>query len=171
MKELAKRKIAEITKGKKISGEGGGLGNNIKPSLPVGGKPQGKYEVPDPKDPTPIIRQNEAADLFADKGYDVEMLPNKKGGNGYGIKPSSNPDFKIEGEIFDCYTPKANTPIKSISYNVKEKTLSQTKNIVVNLEDSPFTPEDILSNLQKYPIGSLDKLVVIKNGNIIQIYP
>lgn len=99
------------------------------------------------------------------------MLPNTKGGNGYGIKPTSNPDFKIEGEIFDCYTPKPDTPIKSISYNVKDKTLVQAKNIVVNLEDSPFTPNDILNNLKEYPIESLDRMMVIKNGEIIQIYP
>nr|WP_240636654.1 WXG100 family type VII secretion target [Paenibacillus silvae] len=79
---------------------------STEPTLPPGGKPKGNYEKPDPNDPNPIRLQNEAADLLANKGYDITMLPNTKGGNGYGINPTSNPDFLINGKAFDCYSPE-----------------------------------------------------------------
>jgi len=37
--------------------------------------------------------------LLASKGYKVEMLEEVPGGNGYGIKPNSNPDFLIEDKF------------------------------------------------------------------------
>lgn len=43
--------------------------------------------------PDTITRQNDAANLLANKGYDVEMLPETIRGNGYGINTQSNPDF------------------------------------------------------------------------------
>ncbi|WP_281384478.1 hypothetical protein [Listeria immobilis] len=40
------------------------------------------------------------------------MLDEVSGGNGYGKKPNSNPDFLIDDMVFDCYSPKGDTSIK-----------------------------------------------------------
>ncbi|WP_374966080.1 hypothetical protein [Lysinibacillus sp. RS5] len=37
---------------------------------------------------------------MADNGYNVEMLDEIDGENGYGIIEGSNPDFLIEGNVF-----------------------------------------------------------------------
>ena len=129
-----------------------------------GGVPKGKYEIPDPNDPAPIQGQNEAADFLAMKGFNIEMLPNKNGGNGYGIKATSNPDYLIEGKVFDCYTPKRGTSIRNIGSIIEKKTLSQTNNIVLNLEQSDVNVSQITKQLAEYPIDSLGQLIIIKNN-------
>ena len=83
----------------------------IEPSLPKESKPNGQYSPPNNRG---LTRQNETADLFSREGYNVQMLEEIDGGNGYGLKPNSNPDYLIEGEAFDCYSPEANTSIKNI---------------------------------------------------------
>ena len=82
---------------------------------------KGKYEIPDPNDPAPIQGQNEAADFLAMKGFNIEMLPNKNGGNGYGIKATSNPDYLIEGKVFDCYTPKEEQALEILAPLLRKK--------------------------------------------------
>jgi len=140
-----------------------------KPTLAEGGLPKGKYEVPDINDPRPITRQNQAADLLANKGYDIEMLPNKTDGNGYGLTPTANPDFKINGEIFDCYSPDTSS-VRNIWTTVQQKTLSQTKRIVLNLDDFPGSLDDLAKQFNDWPIDSLDELLIMKNGKISRLF-
>jgi hypothetical protein len=85
-------------------------------------------------EPGPITRQNEAADLLASKGYDVEMLPNKIDGNGYGIDPTKSPDFLIEGRPFDCYSPSTSN-IRNIWKTVADKSETQASRVVLDLDD------------------------------------
>ena len=85
-------------------------------------------------------------------------------GNGYGIKVTSNPDYLIEGKVFDCYTPKRGTSIRNISSTIEKKTLSQTNNIVLNLEQSDVNVSQITKQLAEYPIDGLSQLIIIKNN-------
>lgn len=142
----------------------------LRPSLPEGSKPIGKYETPDINDPRPIMRQNETADLLASKGYDVEMLPNKKGGNGYGIKETSNPDVLIEKEVFDCYSPDTSNA-RNIRSTILSTTEKQAGNVILNLDDCPVNIDDILKAIETEPIPTLDKLMYIKDGEITQVLP
>ena len=49
-----------------------------------------------------IRRQNEAADMLVSAGYNLEHNPAVQPADGLLEK---NPDFRIEGIIFDCYSP------------------------------------------------------------------
>ncbi|WP_244908276.1 hypothetical protein [Paenibacillus campinasensis] len=69
------------------------------------------------------------------------MLDEVNGGNGRGIKKSSNPDFLIEGEVFDCYAPTIDTNVDNILRNIRTKTKTQAERIVINLDG--FTSEKI----------------------------
>ncbi|WP_304944291.1 hypothetical protein [Vallitalea guaymasensis] len=138
------------------------------PELPNGGSPKGNYEVPDPNDLRPITRQNEAADLFANKGYDLEMLPEKVGGNGYGIKNTSNPDYLINGEVFDCYSPDTSN-VRNIWSTVQYKTQEQASRVVLNLDDFTGSMDDLAKQFLDWEINSLDELLVIKDGNISRL--
>lgn len=53
-----------------------------------------------------LYRQYKAADAIAYHGYNVQNNPAlTPTDHAKGISRSANPDFRIEGEIFDCYTP------------------------------------------------------------------
>ena len=59
------------------------------------------------------------------EGYDVTMLDEVNGGNGYGIKPDKNPDFLINGRVFDCYSPQSSTKPDGVIDNIAKKTESR----------------------------------------------
>ncbi|WP_207653843.1 CdiA C-terminal domain-containing protein [Tepidibacter mesophilus] len=139
------------------------------PSLERGGKPKGNYENEVDRG---ICRQNESADLFANEGYDIEMLSEVNGGNGHGIKPTSNPDFLIDGKPFDCYAPDVNTSINNICRTITKKTKKQAERIVLNLDDYPIEKVDeLIENISRKanPNGDLkhlQELFIVKDGKI-----
>ena len=138
------------------------------PELPIGGHPKGKYGVPDVNDPGPIMRQNNSADILAHQGFDIEMLPERIGGNGYGVKQNSNPDFLINGVAFDCYSPET-ANVRNIWSTVEKKTKSQARNIILNLDAYPGSLDDLAIEFLEYPISSLKELFIIKNGRISRL--
>ena len=125
--------------------------------------------TPDPNDPRPIERQNEAAHLFADKGFDVEMLPDSPNGNGYGLLDDSCPDYLINGQAFDCYSPDKNTSVRNIWSTVKGKTETQARRIVINFDDSNKTLTELIKQFHTWDISTLDELFVVKDGEIIRV--
>ncbi|HRU98036.1 MAG TPA: dockerin type I domain-containing protein [Ruminococcus sp.] len=125
--------------------------------------------TPDPNDPRPIERQNEAAQLFADKGFDVEMLPDSPNGNGYGLLGDSCPDYLINGQAFDCYSPDKNTSVRNIWSTVKGKTETQARRIVINFDDSNKTLTELIEQFHTWDISTLDELFVVKDGEIIRV--
>lgn len=153
--------------------EGMGNVNRTEPSLPKGGKPKGKHA--DEVD-RGIKRQNETADLLAENGYDIEMLDEINGGNGYGINPESNPDFLIEGKPFDCYSPDSNTSIDNVSRAITKKTKNQTESIILNLDDFPLEKvNDLFETILRKtnPNGDLKRLqelFVVKDGIITKLF-
>ncbi|HVH21674.1 MAG TPA: hypothetical protein VNA11_04380, partial [Pseudonocardia sp.] len=66
-------------------------------------EPSGRAASPNPKDNAEKVRglqrQNESARILAKAGYAVEQLPESK------VQGEKNPDFRIEGQIFDNYAP------------------------------------------------------------------
>lgn len=117
------------------------------PKKEKGGKPKGNYENLRPgKDGQPIIRQNESADLLAKEGYDIEMLPEVKGGNGYGKKTTSNPD-------------------------VEEKTNRQAERIILNLDDFKGSVSELHDQFRLWDITDLKELFIIKDGTIERWIP
>lgn len=113
---------------------------------------------------------------LADQGYDIEMLDEVNGGNGHGIKETSNPDFRIEGEIFDCYAPSIDTNVDNIFRNIRTKTKTQAERIVLNLDG--FTPEKITEVTEGIlrkanPNGdlkNLQELLIVVDGQITRVF-
>ncbi|ANY70514.1 hypothetical protein BBD42_02480 [Paenibacillus sp. BIHB 4019] len=157
----------------KREAEGTGNVNLTEPSLPEGGKPKGNYTKGDSHG---IKKESETADLMADQGYDIEMLDEVNGGNGYGIKESSNPDFLIEGKVFDCYAPTIETNVDNILRNITKKTKTQAERIVLNLDQFPSekVAEIIQGILRKAnPNGdlkNLKELFIVKEGEITLVF-
>ena len=74
-----------------------------------------------------LLRQYKAADAIAYHGYSVQNNPAlAEADHLKGIARSANPDFRIEGEIFDCYTPD---PPFVIQANVQQEQFSLSDDI------------------------------------------
>jgi hypothetical protein len=131
---------------------------------PTGGKPKGSKSPETGSQKHSHLRENQAADILAEKGYNVEQNP--------GTLPNGkNPDYKIEGEYFDCLSPESKN-IDQIRKGMSRKVKSgQADRIVLNLDDSPFGPNDITDVLSRKPIENLQEVIGIKEGRIIQIFP
>jgi hypothetical protein len=109
-------------------------------------------------------RENQAAEILAAHGYQIEQNPGTRS-NG------KNPDYKIEGEYFDCLSPITDK-IKQIRKGISRKVNSgQTDRIILNLEDSPFEPIDIIDILSRKPKTGLKEVIGIKDGKFAPIFP
>jgi Contact-dependent growth inhibition CdiA C-terminal domain len=153
------------------SGDGGGEDDppHTKPSGERGGKPTGPRadEKRGSKEQRRgHKRENESADILANEGYNVKQGPPKQP-NG------TKPDYQIEGNTFDCYAPTS-TNEDTIRKGISDKVRSgQADRIVLNLNDSKVTPEQmksILSNERK-PVPGLKEVITIKGGKITHIHP
>ena len=129
-----------------------------------GGALSGSKTKINPNDDAATIRgktrENEAAETLADAGYYVEQNPVLSNTN-------KKPDYKINGEIFDCYSPSSPS-VGNIYEVVKGKVNSgQAPSVVINMADTPVTVENIKQYFKDSPIPDLDKLIVIDQSGII----
>ncbi|SEF28809.1 Haemagluttinin repeat-containing protein [Variovorax sp. NFACC28] len=109
-----------------------------------------------------LIRENESAEILANKGYKVEQNPKVDG--------PKNPDYKINGEIFDNYAPSTDRPRNAAGEINGKVQKQQADNIVVNLIDSPITPAALREQLTTYPIPGLRKVIIIdRTGKVTEI--
>ena len=134
-----------------------------------GGKPTKiNYEDPDLDNIRSLMRENEAADTLSKNGYNVEQNPTVPG--------SKNPDYLIEGKIFDCYAPQDGTNVRNIASNIAEKVDSgQADRIILNLDDwhgGGGNIDEIINQLNEWPIEGLKEVKVINHYHeVIDIYP
>ncbi len=161
---------------------GGGDGNNnnppprnggkfgrTQPSKPLGSKPRGKKTEINPQsskeEQRSLKRENDSADILADKGYDVEQNPEK-------LPNGREPDYKIEDRVFDGYSPKTSN-IERIHERIKDKVITkqQADRIILNLEDTIITANDVRNILTRKPINGLKEIIAIKNNQLIQLFP
>lgn len=141
--------------------------------MPKGGKPIGKYAVENSRG---MIKQNQTADLLAKEGYLTEMLDELPNGNGKGISPTANPDFLIEGNVFDCYSPEPGANIDNICRTIKDKTKAQSERIILNLDDfndSDF--ENLCDSIMRKTSESgdlrrLSEMLIARNGKITRLF-
>jgi hypothetical protein len=133
--------------------------------------PKGKRTVIDPKDKDienrrALGRENDSADILSQKGYNVEQNPNVPG--------ASNPDYNIEGKIFDCYAPSEKTPARNIWSYIKVEKLEkgQTTRVVLNLQDWGGDIAALKKQFNDWPMAGLDEVIVImKDKSIFHLVP
>lgn len=159
-----------------MEGEGGGGGSSApdmrtQPSKAAdpNATPEGRVtNIPKNADPTTVrafTRENESADILAKNGYKVEQNPNVAG-------TTKNPDYRVEGEVMDCYAPTAKNP-RSIATGIQKKVdEGQADRIVLNLSDSEVDVAAMRKQLNDWPIEGLKEVTVIdKSGNVVSLYP
>ncbi|KOX17790.1 hypothetical protein ADK67_37745 [Saccharothrix sp. NRRL B-16348] len=172
-----RKKMDDLRRG----GNGGKPPDDPKTPTPSGGGPTGPSRTPDPNaepggtrtkiDPKEdadtkrsLQRENESATTLARAGYDVEQNPTVPG--------AKNPDYRIEGRIFDNIAPSTGSP-RNIHSRIAEKVAEgQTDRVVVNLADSPVDVERLRGQMRDWPIEGLKEVIVIdKNGSVVHLYP
>ncbi len=111
------------------------------------------------------MRENEAADTLAARGYRVEQNPPTRP-NG------SNPHYRIEGEYFDCYAPSASTSPRNIWTNLKtEKVGRQADRMVLNLDDWRGDTDALRKQFADWPLPDLQEVVAVQGGQVVHLYP
>jgi hypothetical protein len=109
-----------------------------------------------------LNRENESAQILAKSGFHVEQNPH--------ISGRKNPDYRINGEVFDNYAPKSGS-VRNIWSGVKEKVdKEQTRNVVINMSDTKISLPVLQEQFTKWPIMGLDKVIIIdKSGHAIRV--
>lgn len=110
--------------------------------------------------------ENDAADALSREGYHVEQNPNVPG--------SRNPDLRIEGNVFDVYSPEYGTPARNIFSVIRDKVLSgQTTRVVLNLRESNVSVPRLIRELtrRRGEAPGLLEVLVVRNGHVRRIYP
>jgi hypothetical protein len=111
-----------------------------------------------------LQRENESANTLAQHGYDVEQNPTVPG--------DKNPDYKIEGQVFDNYAPTTANPRNIAGWIQTKVDEGQADRIVLNLTDSSVDPARLSAQLRDWPIPGLKEVKVIdRSGNVIDFYP
>lgn len=131
-----------------------------------GRKPGGRRTKAHPtkKRDRPKRRENESADALARHGFDVEQNPPPKP-NG------KEPDYKIEGEYFDCYSPETGN-LDNIRVKLSEKVAdNQADRLILNMDDTPASMDDIAGMLRRRPIAGLKEILVVKDNKVTRLIP
>lgn len=134
-------------------------------------RPTGPPETWTGRDDEDTIRgrrlENEAALTLAQAGYNGQQLRKQRN--------RKNPDFRLEGKIFDCTSPITGNA-RSIWSNIKKEKVDegQTDRVVINIDapDAKVSVDALRTQFQDYPMPGLKEVKVIaKGGAIIDIYP
>jgi Contact-dependent growth inhibition CdiA C-terminal domain len=150
---------------------------SMKPS--AANKPLGETEKVRPNSAPENIRgltrQNEAAETLAKNGYKVEQKPqltNIDRISNPWLKAEKKPDFKIEGEIFDAYTPSKNKLAENIRSEINSKIeKGQTRRIALNMDDSQVSLDELKKVIWEKPISELEQILVVKDGKVTNFFP
>ena len=81
-----------------------------------------------------------------------------------------NPDYLINGEVWDNYAPTSSN-VRNIWSEVGKKVKKeQAPNVVVNLNGSKTEVKDVIEQFDKYPRQGLEKVIIIdKAGKPIEM--
>lgn len=107
--------------------------------------------------------ENDSATVLARAGYKIDQNTGDVGVNG-----RSQPDYKMEGQLWDHYAPRDNR--ETIRRELRKKVKEQTPNIVINMEKSNMSLEDMKALLPTVK-GLTEVKIIDKNGNIIDAFP
>lgn len=173
---------------------GAGLPAGTTPAGPTNDlvtQPTGEYGGTPDGDPTRVRqtedadvrrsleRENSGAAILADQGHQIRQNPSadevaqarqETGDTG---RPTSKPDYLLEGRVFDCYSPSQNKSVRGIWSEVETKIKDdQTQRVVVNLEDWRGSVSDLRRQFDGWPIERLKEVKAITpDGDIVQIVP
>ena len=107
--------------------------------------------------------ENESADALSQQGYNVEQNPKVPG--------AKNPDYAVEGNIFDNFSAKANTSVRNLWSTAKSKVeKGQTRRVTINLTDWKGDLNALKAQFREWRIPDLDEaLAILPDGSIVRL--
>ena len=149
--------------------------NKTTPRGPKNGVPSGRRTRINPKDTDPanirsLTKENDAASLLAKKGYQVEQNPTVPG-----VK---NPDYLIEGRVFDAYSPRPGTKLDNIIAEMSSKAgKGQADRVVLNLDGHTVPTRELKAALvraSKTPgngMQTMREILLVQDGRVSRLWP
>jgi hypothetical protein len=151
-------------------------------SRPPGGRPEGPPTRIGAKQDADVKRsldrENLAAETLADQGFQVQQNPTRaevaqaRLNTGDTGKANSDPDYLLEGRVFDCYAPSSIKSVRGIWSEVDDKVRerTQTQRVVINMADWPGDLARLRRQFTDWPIPGLKEAKVIaQSGDIVQL--
>jgi hypothetical protein len=115
--------------------------------------------------------ENHAGPLLSSKGYSAKQNPSRTELNALQYKGDKQPDYIIENRVFDVYTPRKNG-FGDLRKGIKQKIKNgQTNRIVLNLDRNSLDLGMIKDKFTNRPINGLEQVIVIKDGEVIPLWP
>ena len=148
------------------------------PTGEIGGKPSGTRKVNEPnagiEQKRGLARENESADILAREGFQVHQLKDGELSpadmQARRLNPSKNPDYMIEGNVFDGYAPRVGSPLSARDGIADKVGKGQTERVVVNLGDADITRAQLEDALRQKPVeGLIEAIVIGKDGQVGRI--
>jgi hypothetical protein len=147
------------------------------PSTPTGTQPSGQPDpnatpggtptdttLGSPKQQEGHRIENDSATILARAGYNIKQNTGEKGVNG-----TSDPDYNMEGKLWDCYAPNSDKR-DNVRGELRDKVKKQSGSIVINMERSPMSVDEMKA-LLPHVKGLEEAKIIDKNGNIIDAFP
>jgi hypothetical protein len=100
----------------------------------------------------------EAARVLARAGYRVRRLPQTEEG--------ANPDYEVEGRIFEGYSPNKGTSVTAVVTRMRKKSKRQATRFVVNLDRGGLDAADVREHLIAARPSRLREVFVVKNDSV-----
>lgn len=122
--------------------------------------------------------ENSGALTIARQGYRIHQNPTRaevaqaRLDTGDVGNPRKDPDYLLEGHVFDCYSPvKPDKAVRGIWAEAKRKVdRGQTQRVVVNLEDWRGNMSALRKQFADWPVEGLKEVKVItRDGEIVQL--
>ncbi|SNZ21744.1 hypothetical protein SAMN06265368_4874, partial [Cohaesibacter gelatinilyticus] len=139
--------------------------DGVRPSAPgegsMSGTPDGFSEDMKNYQITQRVREQDSAFVLKEAGYTVEHQPLVKPDDD--LKKDANPDYRINGKIYDCYAPTSTSARNIWTFIMRNKIEArQTKRVVLNLRDTPVTVFEIIQQFKAAGTPGLLDLIIIK---------
>ncbi|MFD0518130.1 CdiA C-terminal domain-containing protein [Paractinoplanes durhamensis] len=121
--------------------------------------------------------ENEGAVTLAAQGYRVHRNPSlaeavrARQATGDVGRPESEPDYLVEGRVFDCSAPGAGTSVRNVWSGVRKKVRKrQAQRVVVHLGDWDGDIAELRQQFDDWPIADLKEVkAILPDGSVIQI--
>lgn len=108
-----------------------------------------------------LEKENRAAEILAINGYVVKQNPEIEG-------TEKKPDYKIEGVVFDCYSPAKSTAARNIVSAIDKKVRAgQTQRIVLNLDGWLGDEVEILEGIKGCP---MEEILVVRGETVHHLF-
>jgi hypothetical protein len=82
-----------------------------------------------------------------------------------------NPDFDVEGRIFDCYTPNRGTTADAAVTRIRKKSKLQASRFVVNLDRGGLEVDDLRGRLAASRPSRVLEVLVVRNDAVSRVWP